>query len=342
MNTPLRVLIVGAGDMARRHAAAWAETPGVVVSAVASRGRARAARLAADFGIGIISEDWRSSLNVEEYDIVSVCVPTAHHPEVAIEAMEAGCHALVEKPIALNETDANRMIDTAKRTGRLLSVVFNRRFNSVWREVRRRIGDLGEPLLYNCQEIRSVRPKPAMHDRHLNGGPLVDCVIHDFDMLLSLFGLPRRLFSRGRVLGKGKTELAEVEDFAVDTGPVIVEFAGGHLANILYAWGLPAGSSYWQYREFIGPAGVLRLMGEFGEEMRYHGPEGRFETLGPFVDDGHQVLVGAFADAVRGKGPVPVEPGEALDALRMARAVGQSMETGEVVELNGIGARSEV
>jgi predicted dehydrogenase len=326
--------------MARRHAAGWTGAPDVEIAAIASRGKKRAEKLAAKFSVPLAADDWESALAAGSFDIVSICIPTAFHPEVAVQALEAGCHVLTEKPIALDEAGAHRMIDAARRSDRLLSVVFNRRFNSVWYEIQRRVGDLGKPLLYNCQEIRSVRPKPAMHDRRLNGGPLVDCIVHDFDMLLSLFGPPRRLYARGRVMGSNKPELAGVEEAALDTGPVIVEFADGHLANILYAWGLPSGSPYWQYREFIGPNGVLRLMGEFGEQMRFHRPDGRLEIIGPFTDDGHEVLTAAFAAAVRGEGPNPVDPAEALDTLRMALAVGESAETGETFEFHDMGKRS--
>jgi predicted dehydrogenase len=337
MSGPLRVLIVGAGDMARRHADAWRATDGVDIAAVASRGRDRAAALASDYAIPAVYDDWRGALDGGGYDIVSICIPTAFHPDVAVAAMESGCHVLTEKPIALDEAGARRMAQSAKENDRRLSVVFNRRFNGVWDELRRRIDDIGTPMVYNCQEIRSVRPKPAMHDRRLNGGPLLDCIVHDFDMLLTLFGAPVRLYSRGLALGAGKPQVEGIEDVATDTGPVIVEFEGGHIATILYAWGLPAGSSYWQYREFLGPRGVLRLMGEFGEEIRVHGFDGSIESAGPFVDDGHAVIAGKFAAAVRGEGPVPVTPEEALAALRMALAVGTSVENGTVMDLAPIG-----
>ena len=329
----LRVLILGAGAMARKHAAAYRELENVEIVAVANRGALRAAALADEFAIPECHQDYRFAVANVEADIVSICVPTVLHSELAVAAMHAGMHVVTEKPIALTLEAARRMIDVSGETNRKLTVVFNRRFNSVWEELRRRLDSIGEPMMYNVQEIRSVRPKPAMHSRSANGGPVIDCCVHDFDMLLQLFGRPVALFATGLVFGSGKPQLDAVEDPAIDTAHVTVEFEAGHRACLLYAWGFPAGPAYWQHREFMGPDGIIRLMGEFGERVDHYRGDGRLETVHGLAEDGHHRIIRSFVEAIVNNGNPPVTAQEGLAALELSIAALASIEQKRRIEL---------
>ncbi len=323
MSAKMKALIYGAGDMAGKHAAAYALRDDVTIAAVANRSEARAAKFAEACGIPKVYSDFAEALKEEKPDIVSVCVPTVYHPGTAIQAMEAGAHVLTEKPIALRAEDAERMIEAAGKTGRKLSVVFNRRFNTVWEELNRRLPSIGSPIVYNAQEIRSIRPKPAMHSRSMNNGPVVDCCVHDFDMLLHSIGKAKSVFASGTVFGRNKASLKEIEDFAIDTAHIDVEFEGGSRAYLLYAWGFPEGSDYWQYREYMGPDGIIRMMGEFGGELRHHRSDGSLQTVKNLKENGHKVIVGSFVEAAE----------DALEALKMSLAALRSIESGEREEI---------
>ena len=333
MKEKLRAVIIGAGAMARRHADAYAALPDVEIVGVADPRESFARQFAHDYSIPGVFLDSEEALGKVDGDIVSVCVPTSLHPEMACAAMEHGFHVVSEKPIALTEEAATRMIETSERTGRKLTVIFNRRHNTVWEELTRRIDSIGSPMVYNAQEVRSIRPKLAMHSRSGNGGPVIDCCVHDFDMVLQLFGTPASVFATGQVFGANKPFLSSIKDFAIDTAQITVEFAEGHRAYMLYAWGFPVGSDYWQYREFMGPDGIVRLMGEFGEEVHHYRADGRREVVYDMLENGHQEIIRKFAEAVRNNGPVPVDPKDALAALRLSLAALKSMEEGRKVEL---------
>jgi len=329
----LRAVIIGAGAMARRHADAYTAIPDVEIVGVADPRESFTRQFAQDYGIPGVYLDSEEALAKAEGDLVSVCVPTFLHPEMACAAMEHGFHVISEKPIALTEEAATRMIATSERTGRKLTVIFNRRHNTVWEELKRRIGSIGSPMVYNAQEIRSIRPKPAMHSRSANGGPVIDCCVHDFDMVLQLFGAPTSVFATGQVFAANKPFLSSINDFAIDTAHITVEFASGHQAYMLYAWGFPVGSDYWQSREFMGPNGIVRLMGEYGEEVDHYRADGLLEVVHDLPENGHQQIIRKFADAVRTDGPVPVDPKDALAALRLSLAALKSIEEGRKVEL---------
>jgi predicted dehydrogenase len=325
----LTALVLGAGDMAGKHGAAY-QACGVEISAVATRSDARGIAFQERFSVPERYTDYREAIRSSSADIVSICVPTFLHADLAVEALESGKHVITEKPIALTIEDAERMTAVAEKTGRKLSVVFNRRFNSVWNELQRRIGDVGRPIVYNAQEVRSIRPKLAMHTKSQNGGPVIDCCVHDFDMILNTIDeTPVSVYATGRAFGSDKPQLASIHDVAVDTAHITVEFSGGSTAYLLYAWGFPVGNAYWQYREFMGPQGIVRLLGEYGETVHHHRADGKLESVSGFRDNGHEEIIARFVDAARTDSQVPVLAREAIEALRIALAAIRSIESGE-------------
>jgi UDP-N-acetylglucosamine 3-dehydrogenase len=333
MDKKIRVMILGAGAMARKHIEAYQRLDDVELVAVVNRGENRARAVCAAYGIPRYETDFDTALSQIEAEIASICLPTSLHPAIAIQAMKQGRHVLTEKPIALSLEGAEAMIASAQKTGKKLSVVFNRRFNMVFEECARRLPRIGTPLVYNTQEIRSIRPKLAMHSKSGNGGPVIDCCVHDFDTLPHLFGKPKSIYASGHTFGSDKPALQSIRDLAVDTAQINVEFENGNRAYLLYAWGFPPGPGYWQCREFMGPKGIIRLMGEFGHEVHHYREDGVLETVSGLKENGHDEIVRRFVAAVREGQEVPVSPVEAKEALRMSLAALKSIETGKIVRL---------
>ena len=257
--------------MARKHIEAYRKLDNVEIAAVASRSIPRAAGLSAAYDIPRCYDDIDDAFGREQADIASVCVPTAHHPAITTQAMAKGMHVITEKPIALTVAAAQEMLAAAEKHRRKLTVVFNRRFNTVWQELTQRLSSIGFPLVNNTQEIRSIRAKPAMHSQSANGGPVIDCCVHDFDMLLHLFGKAQSVFASGTVFGKNKAFPTAIKDFAVDTAHIDVEFANGHrpicytlggfpqasrIGSIVSSWGPTASFGSWvsSGRKFIATA----------------------------------------------------------------------------------------
>jgi predicted dehydrogenase len=148
-------------------------------------------------------------------------------------------------------------------------------------------------------------------------------------MLLHLFGKAQSVFASGTVFGNNQQDLTGIKDFAVDTAHIDVEFENGHRAYLLYAWGFPRGQSYWQYREFMGPNGIIRLMGEFGQEVHHYRSDGMREIVHDLKENGHETIIRKFVESVERNCEVPVQPEEALDALKISLAALKSIESGK-------------
>jgi predicted dehydrogenase len=137
-----------------------------------------------------------------DIDLIDVCNPTHLHPETAVRALEAGKHVLVEKAIALQPEDADRMVTAAARAGKFLMVAhvlpFFPEFAFAAEAVRG--GRFGRLLAGHFTRVIS-RPdwSQEIGDAAKTGGPAVDLHIHDTHFIALLCGVPGRVFSNGVV-----------------------------------------------------------------------------------------------------------------------------------------------
>jgi predicted dehydrogenase/nucleoside-diphosphate-sugar epimerase len=126
----LRVGIVGAGYVSSYHIRAVQSLPFATVVGIADPDQEKAHATAARFGVPAVYRTLDELLR-EELDVVHVLTPPASHASVSIRALEAGAHVFVEKPMAETPEECSRMIETARRAGRILSVDHSARMDPV-------------------------------------------------------------------------------------------------------------------------------------------------------------------------------------------------------------------
>jgi predicted dehydrogenase len=129
-------------------------------------------------------------------DYVDICLPTFLHADVAIRAMKAGFNVLCEKPMALNETLAAQMLETAAQTGKTLMIAHCNRFMDLMKVIRDicRSGELGAVRSAEFQREGGHRQPMGWNnwfrDGRLSGGAMLDLHVHDVDIINWLFGMP--------------------------------------------------------------------------------------------------------------------------------------------------------
>lgn len=213
--------IIGLGFMGVTHFKASRKISGAKVSAVCTRD---AVKLAGDwrsvqgnFGEGGGEQDlsgisryenWRDLISDESIDLVDICLPTHLHREVAIAALEAGKHVLVEKPIALSLEDADAMNAAAQKAGKLLMVGQVLRFFPAFAEARERVlsGEFGALRAAHFKRIISApswSKDDHFEDVNKSGGAAIDLHIHDTDFIQYLAGTPQQVRATGVVLPSG-------------------------------------------------------------------------------------------------------------------------------------------
>ena len=142
--------------------------------------------------------DLAAVLGDSDIDAVDLCLPTFLHEDVAVEALRAGKHVLVEKPMALEGAGARRMIAAAERAGRILMGAQVLRFFPEYVALRNALPGLGA---VRGAFFRRRCAAPAwggwLKDPEKSGGGVFDLLIHDIDMCLHLFGKPEAVSAVG-------------------------------------------------------------------------------------------------------------------------------------------------
>lgn len=177
----IKAAVIGAGSMGKNHARVYDELEGVALVAVCDIDAA-AARQAASRYRARYYTDYRRLLGEEKPDVVSIAVPTKLHHAVALEAMNHGCHLLVEKPIADTLSHAEEMVSRAEAEGLRLMVGHVERFNPAVVELKRRLddGQLGKMFQIH---VRRLGPFPH---RVRDVGVVIDLATHDLDVMCHL------------------------------------------------------------------------------------------------------------------------------------------------------------
>ena len=172
---PLRVGVIGVGSMGRNHARVYAELPTVELAGIADADADRAHEVAARHDTHAMD---RSDL-IASAEAVSIAVPTAHHYPVARECIEAGVHVLVEKPFVAEPAEGRELASLADERGVAIQVGHIERFNPA-------IQALSEILSGKELIAIDARRLGSPREREIKDGAVMDLMIHDIDVALSL------------------------------------------------------------------------------------------------------------------------------------------------------------
>jgi predicted dehydrogenase len=214
---PLRIAVVGTGIFGRNHLRVYKELEqageAVQLVAVVDPNDAAAAEAAAKAGVPAFRSVAECLAGVGGLDAASVCVPTVHHRAVAEELISAGVDVLIEKPLASSLEDADSILRLAAEHQRIVQVGHLERFNPAVTAARKH---LNTPMFFESHRLSIFTP------RSLDVDVVLDLMIHDLDIVLSLVGSPIR-----EVRAVGLPVLSP----KVDIANVRVEFETGCVAN---------------------------------------------------------------------------------------------------------------
>lgn len=190
----LKVGLAGCGEVTQfKHLVVLRDAPGLEVVALADTDAGRLRAVGDQFRVPHRYRDVGSLLEHPDLDVVGVCVPVAAHAEVALAALAAGKHVLIEKPLCLSLDEAGRLRNAADKAPGRVMVGHHMRWHRLVRKARAFIqrGGLGEVesirTLWNSPRIG--RDNPAWRSRRADGGGvLVEIAVHCFDLWRFLLG----------------------------------------------------------------------------------------------------------------------------------------------------------
>jgi myo-inositol 2-dehydrogenase/D-chiro-inositol 1-dehydrogenase len=224
----IRVAIVGAGFSAETHAEGLQRGLDAEAVAVSSHSRERAEDFARRWSIPIATTRWQDLVARGDVDVVSVCVPTSLHCEVAVAAASNGKHVICEKPLAVSLEEADRMIEAARANRVRLFYGENWLFAPAMRRVAELVksGAIGKLLYYRGRECSGeTHSRYSLHKAYAGGGTLIHMTVHPLGFLLSLKeGVPA-VSVYASMTGGGDQNLAHPEYDGEDFALALVIFA---------------------------------------------------------------------------------------------------------------------
>jgi predicted dehydrogenase len=312
------------------HSRAYAALPGIEVVGVCDRRPPKAEVLAATTGAAVVPHlDALLDLGV---DVVSVCTPPDTHVDLAVRSLDAGCHVMCEKPVALDLDDARRLLAAARdaeAAGLVVAIGHVARFEADHAAARRLVADglLGRVAM---MAHSMTSPFPAwsedgwLGDPDRSGGPLLDLAVHSFDYLAWVSGARAvrvHAVAGGTPVGPDTYALATVR------------YDNDAMGQVQVSWANPASRGFRLGCELVGTEG--RLSWDYGSIStgELHRSDGTSEVFDPLGERGYVAELAAFTEAARAGGPSPVSVEAGYQALRTALAARRSLETGQPVDL---------
>lgn len=339
----LRVGIIGCGVIAPFHIEAFQKLQDAKLRGVVDVIESKAKDLAEKYKIDFWTSDYHRLLE-EEVDIVDVCIPSGLHYQVALDAIKAGKHVIVEKPLAINLRQADEMIEASRKAGVKLAVILDHRFDPPSIKIKQALdkGRFGKLILgdayvkwYRTQEYYSNDWRGTWNMD--GGGILANQAIHWVDLLQWFMGPVDRVFARI------KTATHKIE--AADTAVALLEFKNGALGVIeasssIYPGRRGAGVVYASLPERVeiyGERGSVVVEGsknikiwEFKDEedteRTFQEETGEDEPV-----TGHKEEIKRIVQAVRENKDVPIDGEEGRKSLEIIRAIYYSSFTGKPV-----------
>ena len=197
MQKPVRVAVIGAGQLGKRHAETYSKMPGIELVGVCDV-HADRAKESADHCRTRFFTDHRALLGL--VDAASIVVPSHKHHDISKDFLEKGIHLLIEKPITTLLKDADNLIQLASQHRSLIQVGHIERFNAAIRAIKNVIKN---PRFIECHRLGPYDPRVA------DVGVTLDLMIHDIDIVLDLVKSPAK-----HIDSVGACIISKTEDIA--------------------------------------------------------------------------------------------------------------------------------
>lgn len=357
MNSPIRILIVGCGNMGASHAAAYHHMPEFEICGLVARGDSKVKlnnSLNAEYPL---FEDFEKALTETKPDAVCISTYPDTHEQFALMALEVGCHIFIEKPLADTVTGCEKIIAKAKETGKKVVVGYILRHHPSWMRFIEEAQKLGKPLVMRMNLNQQSRG--FMWDVHRNLmkslSPIVDCGVHYIDVMCQM--------TRSKPVWVSAIGARLTDDIAKDNynyGQLQIRFEDGSVGWYEAGWGPMVSETAFFVKDVFGPKGAVSIVakdaGAVGksdhvdshtktESIRVHhaaiDSKNNFLKKDEWIDmtdePDHQELCNReqryFLKAIQEDHDLTDHLADALNSLKIAFACDESVKSGEVIRL---------
>jgi predicted dehydrogenase len=347
--TRFQVGVIGAGAIGNDHIANFNLHPSARVVALAEISPKRGREAAERFGIPDLETDYRKILERSDIDVISVALPNYLHAKVALDALRAGKHVMLDKPMATNARDAAKLVAEAKKRGVLFMVGQNLRFA---REVQTAKHLIDTGMLGDVYHARTSWNRRAgiprigswfTQKRFAGGGCTYDIGVHALDRCLYLMGefdaaaVSGKTFAKfgPRGLGNGSWGMGEVDPKATfdvdDMSIALIKLRSGRTVLLESSWAAHAPQGDVNSTRLFGTEAGLGLPPlQLYKQTRLGQSTEDVDLLPPKVSTNRMVH---FIDCLLGNAKPFVKPTESLAVQKILDAIYVSSATGREVRV---------
>lgn len=355
---PIRVLVVGCGNMGSSHARAYRSLDGFELCGLVSRKPDSRERLAKELGGGVPTfADFEQAWAKTKPDAVSINTYPDTHAALATASLQRGAHVFLEKPLAPTVAEAQAIVDLAQQQRKKLMVGYILRVHPAWQRFIEVARTLGKPLVMRMNLNQQSRGKDWDTHKSLmaSTSPLVDCGVHYVDVMCQMtMSRPVRVSAIGARLSD------EIDAAMYNYGQLQVTFADGSVGWYEAGWGPMMSEVAFFVKDVVGPRGCVSITEKDGERaagsaaidshtvtssLKLHHAarraDGSFEKADEWIDTAdepdHDGLCRreqeAFLRAIVEDVDLDAHLRDAVDSLRIVLAADQSVKTGRTIEL---------
>ena len=348
----VKVGIIGVGSISEVHFEAYKSNADVEIYAICDLNEERARAKAAQYGASKVFTDYKELLALPELHSVSICTWNNSHAEIAIAAMEAGKHTLVEKPLCKTVDEALAVEAAAQRSDKLLQVGFVRRYASNSRILKQFIddGELGDIYYAKASCLRRLgNPGGWFADAERSGGgPLIDLGVHVIDICWYLMGRPKvksvsgntysRLGNRGNINNLSFYKAADYDasqNSVEDLANALIRFENGASLLVDVSFTLHAKQDELFVRLY-GERGGAELEPELQLILEKHdtilNATPQVDNLSFDFREAFGSEIHHFIDATLGRKETLSPVGDGVEMMKMLCGIYESARTGKEVQ----------
>jgi predicted dehydrogenase len=356
-NKPIRVLVVGCGNMGTSHATAYHSIDGFEICGIVSTGKSKEL-LNEKLGGGYpLFNDFEQALETTKPDAVCISTYPDTHESFAIKALEKGCHVFIEKPLADTVEGAERVAAAAKKAGKKLAVGYILRHHPSWERFIQLAQQLGKPLVMRMNLNQQSHGYMWKVHRNLmkSLSPIVDCGVHYIDVMCQMTrSNPVQVYAVGARLTD------EIPEWNYNYGQLQIRFKDGSVGWYEAGWGPMMSETAFFVKDVIGPKGSVSIIakdaGATGksdsveshsktESLRFHHSQldenDQFSKPDEWInlqdEPDHQELCNReqryFLKAITEDIDLTDHIEDAVNSLRIAFACDESVRTGKIILL---------
>ena len=357
MTKPIKILIVGCGNMGAAHARSYHQMEEFEICGLVARGDSKVRLNQSLEATYPLYEDFDTAMAATRPDAVCISTYPDTHEEFALKALDQECHVFIEKPLADTILGCEKIISKAKETGKKVVVGYILRHHPSWVRFIEESHKMGKPLVMRMN--LNQQSQGYMWDVHRNLmkslSPIVDCGVHYIDVMCQM--------TRSRPVWVSAIGARLTEDIVADNynyGQLQIRFEDGSVGWYEAGWGPMVSETAFFIKDVFGPKGSVSIVAKDAaasgksdhvdshtktESIRVHhaeiDQENRFLQPDEWIDmtdePDHQELCDReqryFLKAIQENIDLSDHLTDALNSLKIAFACDESVRTGAIVKL---------